>query len=798
MSYSVHGSLPAASLVLALALHGGAPAFAQEPEEVLVTVTRRERPLSAVAASASAFTERDIEALGAKSFADIARYTPGISFDEFSGAIAIRGLSSDAGAGTTGIYIDETPIQMRALYYGTKDTLPAVFDLERVEILRGPQGTLFGAGSEGGTIRYVTGRPSLTDSSFRVRSEFGASAGAGPNYEAGLVYGVPLVTDTLGLRVSAWMRREGGWVDRIDSGSGALLEEDSNRTDTFVLRAALGWAPLPGLLITPSINFQKREQHNAGRYWLGLSAPANGIFRSGTPERLGDQDRFVLPSLTLNYNLGGTELIGTVSYFDRLQRLGGYSATLYNLSYFQQLIDPDRDGGPVDPFFNPCPQCRQDLYPLLTPAGTGLPGYGANSIITNGQKNFTAEVRLQSTDPSSRFTWVAGLFYARNRQESIDRLYDPQLPAITSHLFGISMADAWGVELLPGDIGFFNRTVAHDSQLAAYADATAEILPGLRLEAGLRLARTEFDFDNMADGPENYGPTAGSGRQSETPFSPKLGLSYTLPQGPLVYAGMARGYRIGGANAPFPEASCRTDLDALGLARVPQSYNSDSATSYEIGARDRLLENRLTLAGSAFYVEWNRIQQQNYLPSCGFQYTANLGRAVSKGFDLELQFRPLPALLLNLSGGYTEARYAADTHAGADATTPLLVADGDTLGGAPWTLAAGAQYSFLVGDWASFVRADYAFAARNPWTEPAHNPATSAFDPGLSANPATSHLSLRAGTALGKWELEVFVQNLLDAHPQLDLTHQDAATLLYEASTLRPRTFGMSLSYRTP
>ena len=167
-------SASAVFLLTALAASGFAtePAAAQSTpaqasqggiEEVVVTATRREEKLTKVPVSISAFTAADMQQLDAKSIADLVGYTPGVNFDQASKDISIRGVNSTAGDATTGIYIDDTPIQLRALGFGSDNTLPAVFDLERVEVLRGPQGTLFGAGSEGGTVRYITPQPSLTD-----------------------------------------------------------------------------------------------------------------------------------------------------------------------------------------------------------------------------------------------------------------------------------------------------------------------------------------------------------------------------------------------------------------------------------------------------------------------------------------------------------------------------------------------------------------------------------------------------------------------------------------------------------
>ena len=210
---------------------------------------------------------------GIKSFADVAKFTPGVSFDEDSHDITIRGIQSTAGSSTTGVYIDDVPVQARNLGFNSNNTLPSVFDLNRVEVLRGPQGTLFGAGSEGGTVRYITNQPSLTSFSGFAHAEVAWTDHGAPSYELGFAEGGPLVPDKLGFRISAWARRDGGYIDRVDYQTLATTDSNANRVDTYALRAALTWAPTPGLTITPAINFEKRDQHNYDDYWVSISNP---------------------------------------------------------------------------------------------------------------------------------------------------------------------------------------------------------------------------------------------------------------------------------------------------------------------------------------------------------------------------------------------------------------------------------------------------------------------------------------------------------------------------------------------
>ena len=189
-------------------------------EEVTVTATRRAEPLSKVAISVSAFDAEQMDQRGVRDLDDLVRLAPGLNLTRSSATganrIAINGISSSAGSATTGVYIDDTPIQVRNLGFGAGDAFPGLFDIERVEVLRGPQGTLFGAGSEGGTVRFITTEPNLRDQQVYVRSEVASLAHGSPSYEGGVAFGGPIINDRLGYRISAFYRHEGGWIDGVD------------------------------------------------------------------------------------------------------------------------------------------------------------------------------------------------------------------------------------------------------------------------------------------------------------------------------------------------------------------------------------------------------------------------------------------------------------------------------------------------------------------------------------------------------------------------------------------------------
>ncbi|MDE2462643.1 MAG: TonB-dependent receptor, partial [Alphaproteobacteria bacterium] len=319
----------------------------------------------------------------------------------------------------------------------------------------------------------------------------------------------------------------------------------------------------------------------------------------------------------------------------------------------------------------------------------------------------------------------------------------------------------------------------------------------LKLQAGLRVAQTHFDYVNWSDGPQNFGYVSpNTGKKDETPVTPMGGVTYQFNQDDMVYATVAKGYRIGGANPPFPVGACGPDLVKRGIKSVPSTYNSDSVMSYEAGSKDVVMHHTLQLAGSVYYLNWDNIQQASYLPSCGFQYTANLGTAESKGFDLEATWLPIDALELDVSLGYDDAHYTKTVRTGTTAAAPVLANKGDRLPGLPWTFSVGAQYNTRIAHRHAFFRVDYEYQAPEPFMIPSRDPITVSYDPTSVANPATNLVSVRGGMTFGHVNLALFVNNLFDSHPQLDLNHQDPETLLYEAYTLRPRTFGLTAIYR--
>jgi iron complex outermembrane receptor protein len=769
--------------------------------EIVVTATRRSELLSKVPISVSAFTQESLDARGVKDFGDLVRFTPGVTLDaNGTNNISIRGISSSAGAGTTAIYIDDTPIQMRALSFYSNDTLPKTFDLERVEVLRGPQGTLFGAGAEGGAVRYIMTQPNLHDPSVYARSEVSFTQGGAPSYEAGVAYGAPIIANELGFRASVWYRYDGGWIDRINPFTMGTDQSNANYANDVVARLAVKWAPNDNVSVTPSFLYQNLNVNDVTAYWPVLSNPDSDRYKNGDPDRLPEPDRYYLPALKVDAELGSMRLISNTSYFHRTN-LGGYNGTDYNLSYYQT-------------FNSTMPIVPPGSYPLIDGAGPHLPpslqNYRAPAKVTNQLQSFTQEVRLQSDDPNAKLVWTAGLFYSVNRQQSTEEIHDPMLNTLLATLFGpgTTALSVFGEDLLANGDAFDAYNFSRDRQYAGFGEVTYALTDRLKATAGLRYSKVDVSFFNAVDGPQNFGPTGGSGQQHEKPVTPKFSLAYQLDRDDMFYATYAKGYRIGGANAPIP-GSCATDLANLGLAAAPASYDSDKVDSYEVGAKNRFADH-LRMASSLYYIKWRGIQQQVFLPICGFQFTANSGDAVAKGGDVQLEFAPTSALNFDLAVGYTDAKFTQDVFIGTTASL-LVAAKGDAIEGAsvtpapPWTVALGMQYNFLALDHKSFVRLDYEFEAHSSVATPSEDPRTAIFDQFAYTPGPTNFVSLRAGTTIERWNVSAFVDNLLDAHvvsppsadphTGVDPNNANPPSVLIRAYALRPRTIGITATY---
>jgi iron complex outermembrane recepter protein len=779
-------------------------------EEVVITAQRREERIQDVPISVTALNQEQMDAQGVRSIDDVSRLTPGITFqraDARNGAmstISIRGIASTAGASTTGVYIDDTPIQIRALGAGGAafNAFPGVFDLERVEVLRGPQGTLFGAGSEGGTVRFITPQPSLHKFGLYGRTELAFTEGGDPSYEVGAAFGAPLVEDKVGVRLSGWVRRDGGWVDRTDWSRAGLtayppgaprppsaptpasvttaVDADSNWQNSSAFKAAFAFAPRENLTITPSIYYQRVYLHDTPAFWAALSDPASGSFKNGNRISADSTDHFYLPALKIEWAFRGLRLVSNTSYFNRestaINDYTSFETALWG-QVFTTLPSP-----PLPPTV--LPYLNGPYYPTGYTAATSYQG--------NLQNNIMQELRLQSDTPDARFNWVVGLYYSHNRQTAIQIVSDPDLNSFIAGLTG-GIAPV----LEDGKYTFVqDPVIARDEQLALYGQVDAKLSDRLIATAGIRVANAKFEatahYHGFVVGP----PVDDSGSQQEHPVTPKLGLSYKFDPDNMVYATATKGYRIGGYN-PRVGLPCATNPNFSGYHTL---YDSDSVWSYEVGAKNDLLDHRVRVNTSLYFIDWSDIQQTVALASCGFAYTSNLGKARSQGIDLQADLSLTHDLVAGIAVGYNDAQYTETVTTSAG--TPL-VHDGDHIVGWPWTVGVSAQYNFRA--WQlhnSYVRLDYQYQAKQSDTVPGSNPQNGGFLPwAVFQLPETTQLSARAGTQFEGWDVSVFCNNLTNNHAILSSAASPnlgipGVLVGHNQTTFRPRTYGITAAYR--
>lgn len=753
---------------LALAAAQGGPAWSQsagssgELEEITVTATRKAESIQNVPVSVSAFDQTAITRAAISSIDDIARLTPGLDSqigNTGQSIISIRGIYSGVGTATTGIYIDDTPIQVRNLGAGAAaaSAYPTLFDLERIEVLRGPQGTLFGSGSEGGTVRFITPEPSLTEWSGHARSEYSFGDNGVPSSQFGLAGGGPIIDGRLGFRASAYVQNDAGWIDSQPYPGTTIAARNTNSSSIQAFSAALGWAATDKLTLTPALTYQRQQQDNQGTYWTNLSDAGAGRFVTGQLVLQPTSDRFVLPSLKAKWDLGGAILYSNTSYLDHKR-----DATDDYSLYATELLTGNYVGTPIS----------------------------APAYFSNPQRQFTQEIRVQSSDPDARLHWLVGGFYQRVDQKADEAVVAPRLGDLTEALFGATVPEVFGSDVLPGGLVYYGHDTSRDTQLAAFGQVDFKITDALTVTAGLRFAHSKFEYSNFQDGPFNTGPSGSSGGDSENDNTPKVGLDYKPNDNLMFYVSAAKGFRPGGANTPVSPVLCGPDLQQLGLTEAPASYKSDHVWSYEAGSKGNALNHRVEWDASVFYVKWSDIESEVDLPSCGFDYISNLGTAVSKGFDLQFSAILVRGLMIGTAVGYTDAKYS-QTIAGAG-TSPV-VTQGDRLLSAPWHGMVSVDYSFLpfANGANAYVHIDDEYASGYQFG----NPADALFDPVTAQVKSTAFATARAGVKFNGWDVSLFAKNLFDSRSVLSTTHSVATSELITQQTFAPRTVGVTATY---
>jgi iron complex outermembrane recepter protein len=796
-------------------------------EEIVVTATRRTERLQDVPVSVLAFGQEKLDSQGLKNIDDLSRLSPGLNFqrngmssagnynDEGSD-INIRGVDSTAGTSTTGIYIDDSPIQTRHIGFGSINAFPALFDLDRVEVLRGPQGTLFGAGAEGGVVRFISPEPNLNKPTGYARADVASTDGGAASYEGGAAFGAPIIDDVLAFRASVSFRRDGGWVDRVGYTlspnstaalptpvfNGNTTEASANFWQTATARLAVKWKVSDTLEITPSIYYQRLQINDTAAYWVSLSNPASNVYRNGNFGTNPSSDPFTLSAIKIKWDLGFASLFSNTSFYDRNQRATS--------DYTQYLRATWNSFGELANVF---------------------PSAGDNGYATfqDDQRNFYQEFRLASSDTNARIVWNAGLFYSHLSENVPENIIDQTLNSEVIAFTGTPNppVPVCAPPTLPCPNGvIYNGPIDRvvDKQIAVFGEVAFKFTDTLKATAGVRISKVDYTGSVSETGPFLGTTIITQSSATEKPVTPKAVLSWQPDRDDLVYVSASKGFRPGGPNVSVGNI-CGTSLTALGLTQVPGQFSSDSLWSYEIGTKNTFLDHRLQINASLFYIDWRNIQQNVYLPSCGEQFTANLGKAKSEGGDVEVLYKPIDALTFDLTAAYTDARLTKSscagtlTYGGPDAgcTGPGVVAspiatNGDALLGAPWSFTASAEYHFPESAGRTpYMRLDFQRSTAQKSLLPGQDSNNGLFDATIPGLPVVKNLSVRAGMRFSGFDISAYANNLTNAHPQLfesrdiapysngpgsDPRTGPTTDTLYFGRGVRPRTIGVTATYR--
>ncbi|MPT47524.1 MAG: TonB-dependent receptor [Sphingobium sp.] len=801
----------------AISLANGLPAFAQatnmaDDGDIIVTATRQAVSINSVPMSISAVTQADMDQKNIRSAADLARGIPGLRASNSGSSngtqdFSIRGVASE-GSPTTGVYLDDAPLQKRSGPRGSGAPMPQLFDLERVEVLKGPQGTLYGGGSQGGTVRFITPTPSLTDYQVYARGELSKIEKGDWNQETGVAFGGPIIEDKIGFRASVYQRRNGGYLDYVNRHDGSLVERDANSSRNYSARAALRFKLSDRFELTPSLYWSLQKVRDQDAYWLDVPertgrdgyvyGPYNfyGPYRSGDTCNIGEdyaattemcvphqptRSELFMPSVTAQYEFDTVQVKGIFSYAS------------------------DSSRGRID-FSYQEPQNHQQGNPFIH----NLDIYKSYPEFKNKRDSYTGELRFSSINDDQPITFVGGLFYNRSKINA-DVYYYANVDDLTQALYGLPAEGIFGVPLLPNNLEYYRVYTLTDEEYAAYGEMTYKITDKLKIIGGLRVSQTKFDYFQ-----ETAGPIAGTntptyqnggligGKVKETPISPKISLQYNFDPRNQIYAVASKGYRVGGINQP-PPVTCAGDMTSLGITSTPLTYESDTVWNYEAGTKMRIAGMQIN--ASAFYLEWTNTQTDYGLPTCGFGYTVNAGKAVSKGIDLDARVPFTDNLVGTVAMGYTDAKYTEAVVGPAPVNT-VYIQDGDRLPIPKWSLNLGLQYGFEVEGHKAYIRGDYQYSGSY---ERAVRFGSAGYTPDNRIGEATHFVTARAGIDMGPVGVSIFADNLLNSKDVLSstggrtgcraasgaaCTSYSQYNQVYRQTTFRPRTLGLTLTYR--
>jgi iron complex outermembrane recepter protein len=806
------GALPAIAEHLRRFLIGGAvvglfaattaaATAADQPDqlvEIVVTAEKRASTVQDTPISMTALSGEQLETRGISSVEALAGAVPGVSMRTAGPGqteYEMRGLTSSGGSvATVGFYLDETPLSASAVAANGRTVIdPELFDLNRVEVLRGPQGTLYGAGSMGGTIKLVSNAPKLGTFEGAASVDASQTDGGKTNGGGSLMLNFP-IGDRAALRVVTTEKYISGWIDRVVIQPGAFpyptnfgacgyyfctrgnvldapvqqVIKDSNAERFASVRAALLVKPSDELSVTASVMYQRIDADGYNQY---QSPPGNLAIYQPSNIQEPYYDSFKLASLNIVYNFDGAQLTSNTSYWQRF------------------VIQSQDSTEPLQNIFN-LTQFIPTLYQEEDPT-----------------TQISQELRLTSTGEGP-FQWVGGIFAADLHSGYVGHEQTPAFGSALGCTSGISggscpPADTFNINnggqaANPQGILYNQDNPNVLKQSAVFGELSYKLMPDLKLTGGLRYYKFNVhdntDACGVGTGTGNGSCLIGSAAGSGSNVLPKLNLSYTPTADLTLYGTASKGSRPGGVNLPIPlptaaqlaanpyAYNCGPGSGPVYDTSQPSYYHPDSVWSFELGEKARFADQRFTLNADIYYVQWQNIQQLIEL-SCGYLTNVNAGQAHAYGPEVEFAARISSAWILNLSGATTQADiYSPSVASG--------IAPGTRIINVPkYTGTLALDYDHPVYT-ALRIIGRLAESYVGPTNDIAYYRETL---------PSHSFLDGRIGISGNAWEAFVVGTNLTNEHAALTIDNTTFAwqqPTITRVSTNQPRTIGLELKYR--
>ena len=770
-------------------------------EEIVVTSRKRSENLQDVPFSVNAQTEDMLRNRGATTLEELANNVAGFTVQNLGpgqSQVAIRGISAGqivrdqpGVKELVGVYLDESVISL-SLFTPDLD----LFDLNRVEVLRGPQGTLFGSGSVGGTLRYITNKPNLAE--IEVTGEASGSFTDGGDFAgtAKAVLNFPIVEGKAAIRVVGYFTKFPGFIDAVQPDGS--VNKDVNDGERFGGRIAIEFRPSENLTITPRVIYQEVDVDGFNRVDI-FNILANPFTTTRTPVTLGKReqftqlqekftDDFLLLDATIEYDFGPVVFTSVSSYTDReILVLRDTTQLLASIT-----AQPD--------IFGPGNTFDQPEFALID----------APLADTTDIEVFTQEVRIASSD-GGRLQWLLGVFYS-----DIKRLYGQVLFAegyedfFAAEVFGdpsFPFRDVF--PLAPVDVPFFS-TIPYDfEQIAIFGEATFDVTDLLSFTAGLRW----FDFTENRilnfDGILADQTIGLVGRTTSDGVSPRFIIAFEATDDIQLNAQASKGFRLGGINDPLNLPICSAE-DAATFGGF-DLWRDETVWNYEVGAKTRILGGRGIFNIAAFFADINNLQVTLEAGSCTSRIIFNVPKARSIGVEAELLVQPTDDFEFTVAASYTDSEFRSTvttTDAAGNVSVLAAIEKGNRLPTVPrFQFAATATFTRPVADMEGFLTAtfqhvgsrftqaadaDPAFGIVNIQTTPfgAPNQATFTFDAKM---PSYTIGNLRIGVRNDQWEAAIFINNIWNELARLAVDRERGGRARVGFLTNQPRTIGLTV-----